>query len=292
MGPTNGKITILMLERLILHFRQATVIGFSAMTLSILAFPAQADLMNGSFTSVGTDPSTGMAYTTSYAVLPGNLPDWTIDYPVPDPDLDCVVFPGTALSNTCGLNPANNSGDSYWSDPGPVPGGGNYLAVDGDPAYSDPVSQTITGLAQNQAYTLSFYQGAAQFKAKNGKTTERWLVSFDTVGTGGIGGTSCSVITLDNSAGCESQLSTLMNNAPMGSVDWTSPQSSQSLTFIAQNTTEVLSFFAVGAPGGEPPVVLLGDVSLAAVPEPEAWMLLGSVLLGVSIAHRRRNRRS
>src|ERR1039458_10574894 len=67
MERKNGNITTLMLgastcsenrlSRLISHLRQATVIGFSAMTLLILAFPAQGGTIgftNGSFSTVTT----------------------------------------------------------------------------------------------------------------------------------------------------------------------------------------------------------------------------------------------
>src|ERR1039458_2154985 len=118
MERKNGNITTLMLgastcsenrlSRLISHLRQATVIGFSAMTLLILASTAQAGLItNGSFTSVGTDPFTGVAYTSSYTLFTGNLPSWTYDSA--NGSLDCLVFPGTALTNPCGQNP-NSAG--------------------------------------------------------------------------------------------------------------------------------------------------------------------------------------
>jgi hypothetical protein len=307
MERKNGNITPLMLgastcsenrvSRLIPHLRQATIMGFSAMTLLILASTAQAGLItNGSFTSVGTDPFTGVAYTSSYTLFTGNLPSWTYDSA--NGSLDCLVFPGTALTNPCGQNPNSagvftNQGTPLWSDPGPVPGGGNYLAVDGDPSLSVAISQTITGLTPNQAYTVSFFQGAAQAIAESGTTTEKWLVSFDTVGTGGTGGTSCSLTTLyTGSTTCESQLSNVMNNASKGSVGWTSPQSFQSLTFIAQNAKEVLSFYAEGTPPGLPPVVLLGDVSVSASPEPATCVLVGGILLGLGIARRRLNKRA
>jgi hypothetical protein len=55
MGPTNGKITALAsgtspcseskLSRLIPHSRHATVIGFSAMTLLMLASPVRGGLI-------------------------------------------------------------------------------------------------------------------------------------------------------------------------------------------------------------------------------------------------------
>jgi hypothetical protein len=68
------------------------------------------------------------------------------------------------------------------------------------------------------------------------------------------------------------------------------PWMPQSMTFMAQSTTELLGFFAVGTPGMEPPLVLLDGVSLAAVPEPETLALLDVGLLGVLLARRPRDR--
>src|ERR1017187_4017102 len=72
MERKNGNITTLMLgastcsegrlSRLMPHLRQATVTGCSALTLLILAFPAQGGLINGSFEMVDS------SHTSSFAI--------------------------------------------------------------------------------------------------------------------------------------------------------------------------------------------------------------------------------
>jgi hypothetical protein len=53
----------------------------------------------------------------------------------------------------------------------------------------------------------------------------------------------------------------------------------QTMNFTADNTSDLLSFFAVGTPNGEPPFVLLDGVSLNAdTPEPAdaRWIVVRS----------------
>lgn len=145
------------------------------------------------------------------------------------------------------------------------PGGGNMIADDGDATYRAPVFQTINGLSVGGTYNLTFYQAADQQKNDNSDTTEQWQVSL----------------------GSDTQDSTLMNT-PGGMVY---PWNQQSMTFIATSTSEVLSFLSLGTPNGEPPLVLLADVSLTA-PEPGTFAVLGVGLLGLLTVVRLRNRRT
>jgi len=145
------------------------------------------------------------------------------------------------------------------------PNGGNVLAVDGDPNYTQTISQMVTGLTVGQGYLLTFYQGAGQQDGLSGATTEKWQVS--------LGGTT--------------QTSATMYNASQGVVGWNEVH----FDFVATSTSELLSFVALGTPSGEPPVVLLSDVSLE-VPEPASRALLGASAVGLLMWRRRRTARA
>ena len=170
-----------------------------------------------------------------------------------------LLFPGTngvAFNNYNGLYSASDA-----------PLGGNTVAIDGDPVYRASIFQTVGGLTAGNKYTVTFQQAGAQQYGLSGATTEYWEVAL----------------------GAGAQNSTTMNNASMGFTGWFS----QSLTFTATAASEVLSFTSYGAPGGEPPIALLADVSLTAVPEPSTWalMVLGFAGLGFA-AYRRTKGRS
>jgi len=171
---------------------------------------------------------------------------------------------------------ANGLGDS--------PTGGNFIGADG--AFGQaPVWQTISGLTVGRQYTVSFDWAGAQQLHYDGPTTERWLV------------------TLGNEALCPScigdynnptfnpaitQSTSVWNNPNHGFSGW----QHESMTFTAGGTTQVLSFLAVGTPGGLPPFSLLDGVSMkAAVPEPATWamMITGFGLVGGAIRRRRSN---
>jgi hypothetical protein len=145
------------------------------------------------------------------------------------------------------------------------PDGGNFIAADG--AYQvGAISQTLTGLTVGQAYTVSFWWAGAQQSGFTGATTEQWNVSF--------GGTTQSTPAIDN--------------ANHGFTGWVQ----QTFTFIADNTTDTLSFLAVGTPTGKPPFSLLDGVSVNPVPEPSTVVLMGIGLVGVGVVRMRRRARS
>jgi hypothetical protein len=267
---------------MLLKFKSRTnasaVAGLSGMALFLLAFPAQADLVNGSFSDTGS-------LTSSFQLASGAGPNSGVTGWSFDGDIGCLVFSSTATTDSCGPSVSN-----LWAAP-TLPGGGNFIAIDGDRSYGGTLSQTLTVTA-GQSYTVSFLEGAAQFRNLSGATMEQWLVSFDTPGL-------CDATLDQNTSNCESQYTPGTNNidgtASVNPIDDPSQSDmgwfNETVTFTAQNTTtEVLSFFAVGTPVGVPPTVLLADVSLTTAPEPGAWVLLGSVVLGVGIARRKRNK--
>jgi hypothetical protein len=163
---------------------------------------------------------------------------------------------------------------------------GFYIVADGDPAYADTITQTITGLTPGQLYAVSFYQAAAQQTGFTGGTTEQWAVN--------LGNT---VLTTSNytTAG---QLSDLMSpiqpfgpgldvdviangSMPSGQTNTAtavSPWQQQTLTFTPTSATSTLSFLAVGLPGGKPPFSLLTGVNVEAVPTPEPSEILGTIV--------------
>ena len=168
--------------------------------------------------------------------------------------LQFLDFPGTADNG------------SYLSVYGPFPAtspdGGNFVESDGLPNYTHPIYQTINGLTVGTNYDVAFYQAAGQQSGFHGSTTERWQVS------------------LGDSVQLSSQFSLLEG----GVGAW----QQQVLTFTATAASEMLSFLAVGAPTGTPPISFLDGVSLTAVPEPASLALLGAGLAGLGMMRQRR----
>ncbi|MGV7210376.1 PEPxxWA-CTERM sorting domain-containing protein [Oxalobacteraceae bacterium A2-2] len=147
------------------------------------------------------------------------------------------------------------------------PTGGNVFASDPQ-WYAGALSQTVTGLAANSLYTLSFdYALGQQAGFDKANINDYWAVSF--------GGSTQNTSPLSIQSG--------------GFSGW----QTASMTFTASGASQVLSFLANGGSAGAPPFLLLDNVSLtAAVPEPETWgMLLGGLGLVGVMARRRAARR-
>jgi hypothetical protein len=168
--------------------------------------------------------------------------------------------------------PGNNGGTGPHNGlTASSPNGGNFEAIDSDPVNVGQLTQTITGLTVGRNYDLTFYWAASQYEALNGTlyngaTFESWQATL-----GGI-----------------TQSTPVVNIASHGFSGWMGA----SFDYTATSTSEVLSFFAVGPPGGIPPVALLDGVSLVMVPEPSTWALMVLGFGGLGFAAYRRARKN
>jgi len=139
------------------------------------------------------------------------------------------------------------------------PDGGSFLALDSDFGQGS-VSQEINHLIVGDLVTISFDFAGAQQTGFSGASTDYIAVS--------LGGQTLDTQTLDDPS--------------HGFTGWYS----ESLTFTATNTSELLSFLAVGTPSGVPSFALLDGVkgsqtAPSPVPEPESLVLLATGLLGL-----------
>ena len=247
--------------------------SFAMPALFALASPAMADplnlVQNGTFTQTTTSGNAGgfLCANTGGSTCASQVTNWVGT---------CATYGCTGTSTPSSVLFAGTNGSAwnggfglYWSGIGDPPLGGNTLAIDGDPTYTSVLSQSITGLNVGQTYTLQFYQAASQQIGLSGATTEQWKV---------------------NLGGGASQISTLMNTPSQGAHGW----QQVTMSFVASAASEVLQFIALGTPQGEPPVCLLGDVSLFAAgpnavptPEPGTIAIVGAGLLGLVMVRRR-----
>lgn len=162
-----------------------------------------------------------------------------------------VVLYGPGNGVLNGLTASPDGGFFLGSDPGILGG---------------EITQTLTGLTAGSKYEVSFYWAAAQQVGYDGPTTEGWQVGF--------GGSSQSTSPLDS-------------NANHGFVPW----QKTTFDFVADNSTDTLSFLAIGGPSSSlPPFALLDGVSVISVPEPTTWalMIMGFGGIGAMVRNRRR----
>lgn len=151
-------------------------------------------------------------------------------------------------------------------NPGPSPDGGNYVAIDADTTNSTPLTQTVTGFVVGQKYNVTFYQAAAQQTGFTGAYNVQWQVT--------LGSTTLN--------------SAVMALPSQGDVGW----GTQVLTFTATAASMVLKFAPTdNAPSGGPLFALLDGVSLTQVPEPGAFLLMGTGMILVPLGLRVRGKR-
>jgi hypothetical protein len=143
------------------------------------------------------------------------------------------------------------------------------------------MSQMISGLTVGQTYALSFDWAATQFQFVDG-------ASFDCSGCWNGPTTNEMEVTF----GGVTKVTSTVNVPAKGFIDWMT----ESFSFTIASTSELLSFLAVGAPQGAPPVALLDGVSLTGVvpgaPEPATWAMMGLGFAGLGVVAYRRRRKA
>ena len=245
-------------------------------TMACAASPARADLIqNGSFSQT-TATTTYNGTTVGTETTNSNLTGWQ--------------FTGCNTSN-CGFSflATGNFGTNGWYDtqdghesyagtsPGTIPGSGNAFLSDAN-YETQAIYQAVSGLNVGDTYTLSFSQASFEQRGYTGGFTSNWSVGL---GNGTFNTTNYAV-----------QQSSTMTVASGGAASWTQ----QTMTFVANATSETLFFFATASAGANPPFLLLDGVSMndtttsttAAVPEPATLALTAIGVLGTMVVARRR----
>jgi hypothetical protein len=227
-----------------------------------LATPAHANLVvNGGFESTLINASSefGSRYPSQQVI------GWTTS------GYNMLFQSGTATTTgaideyECCLTlwgPANGSANGL---PDSSPDGGNFIGADSS-YLTGAISQVIYGLTPGTATTVSFYWGAAQQYGSDGDFTDMWQVSL----------------------GNEVHSTAGYDNPNRGFSGWMH----ESITFTPDNTSEILSFLAVGTPGGQPPFSLLDGVTVTPTPEPSVWGMAIAGLGALIVCERIRRKSS
>jgi len=224
---------------------------------------AQAAVSNGNFATVtGGSPAAAVSTPQNNPGNAVNVTDWSNGAG----DASGYVFIYSSANPT-----ASTNGVSFYGVTA-APHGSTFLAV--DPVYLNPgeIHQLVGGLTIGATYTLTFDWAAAQQVGYDGPTTEFWTVDL----------------------GSSPSQSTAVYNLPNhGFSGWMGA----SFDFVANSTSEVLSFLAGGGPNaGVPPFDLLANVALTQkIPEPASIAMFGAGLVGFAgfaAMRRRKNKKS
>ncbi len=231
---------------------QLALLAAVATTPFVTAHATPISVVNGSFEQTLTNNSSQFGKDYSSQQVTG----WTSQ------GYNFVYKPGTA--DTTGAagqygatklwGPGNGSANGLTSSPD----GGNFIGMDG--AYEQgPISQMLSGLSVGGNTTVSFWFAGAQQYGYNGGTTEQFGVTL----------------------GNQTLYTQVLTDTSHGFTGW----QYETLTFNnPTSSSELLSFFAIGTPAGQPPFSLLDGVSVDSSPVPEpssiALLLTGAVGLG------------
>lgn len=229
---------------------------------ALSAGAAHANLVtNGNFETVTNGTNKQLNPLTTTTTSRTSLTGWTSGLSASNGDAYNFVLANSLAATSTSIKQIKNYTTSA--------NGGNVFSSD---AQYGPgaLSQTITGLAIGTTYLLTFEWAVGQQAGFNGQNLNNyWNVTF--------GGSSANTSTV-----------TIADSAFSG---W----QTASMTFVATNASQLLSFLAKGGTSGAPPFLMLDGVSLdkANVPEPSTISLLlaGAGLIGFT-ARRRRNRQA
>ena len=238
-------------------------IAFTALVVAAMATSAYADpvIINGGFSQQSGSTSNeltngGGSNHYNGATLTGwsNSSSGAYNFIMTSPDVYSASHPFAGASDVYG------SPLTFWAATS-SPNGGNFVALDSDFGQG-AISQTVTGLTIGDQETITFEFAGAQQHGYDGASTDQLAVSL----------------------GGQTLYSTVLSDPSHGFTGWTT----ESLTFTATSTSEVLSFFAIGTPNNVPSFALLDGVSIAQTPEPGSLALLSTGLIGIGGLVRRR----
>jgi hypothetical protein len=246
-----------------------SLLGMSLLVLATMFGGAQASpnlVLDGNFAQASLSPS-GSGYMSfelgSWSYNSTNYTTTLANWTNASGAYNYVMTSGTAAA----LGQYGTLTLADGSAIGTAPGGGNFLANDGD-YNSGTVSQTVTGLTIGAPTTLAFWWGAGIQNGYSTPNTENWQASL------------CPI------SGCVGNDTQNAASYTLTAVDF-SGWMQATMTFIPTSTSEVLSFLAIGT--GAPPFLLLADISVT-TPEPGTLAVMITALVGLGVLSRLRRR--